>query len=157
MSYVEKSWEEIEDQFICDEQRQCLVMVDMSAPQTSNTGRCLLKLLNGKGSQFADLIEMAPDLKCRQPKAGIIPLKISGQRQDVAAWLDMLSMVAPEMEKAVTAIKRAIRSSFINGDWRNRKQKRIDIILSHIDTYQPDANNKHRNVSWFNSPFETPQ
>ena len=125
------------------------VRVDLSAPQSSVTGRVLHKLMYNNTS----LYELAPNPVGCPHNGGEHTLSITGSRVDVNAWLDLLSETYPTVEKMAINVKRKIHKEFLSGEWR--KYSRINVKLKDLQYLELRPHqDKPIAVKWFQSEPE---
>ncbi|QDB70333.1 hypothetical protein CF8_0163 [Aeromonas phage CF8] len=125
------------------------VRVDLTAPQQSVTGQMLHKLMYFNTS----LYELAPNPIGCPHSGGEHKLVITGPRQEVNAWLDLVAETYPTVCKMVQYVKRHIHKEYLHGDWR--KHNRINIklkTLQHLE--KKDHQDQPVAVKWFQSELE---
>ncbi|QDH47168.1 hypothetical protein PQC06_gp093 [Aeromonas phage LAh10] len=128
---------------------ECVVQVRLDAPQDSRTGYMLNNMLYSN----TDLTELAPDFRGCPHNGGEHTCTVTGTRQEVITWLDLVVEEYPDWEYAATKIKGHIRKEFLGAEWR--KYGRINIHLKKMECLKLERGQDRPDVKpWFKGEWE---
>lgn len=132
---------------------ECAVRIVLDAPQDSRTGYILNKILYGSMYGYGDLYELAPGASGCPHHGGSHAMTVTGSRQDVNSWIDMVAEEFPDWEYCAIRIKRQLRKEFLEGSWR--KFGRVNIHLAKLEILEPVVNSDRAAVrKWFDHEWE---